>query len=653
MPFIPAAIGAVIGAITTAVGVVGGAVGTFAASIGFGIGTSIIIGTGVIFGLVAGGLYLLSSALKPKPPPPRGSVTQVNVDPNAPQPYVMGEGLVGGALRHDTAYGASLNGVPNPYRLQVIVYSGGGPIQEITPWVDQAAITSYYNGFLYAATQLGAQPESAALALTFSGAPGWDASSKLSGQAAIAWNEKFDKAGKVFASGLPQLGAFGKWVKVYDPRLDSTFPGGSGAHRIGVESTYAWSENPALHAGTYGFGRYQNGKRVLGVGLPADAIDWTAVAAWANVCDANGWKLFGIVYEGQNSSETDRLRNLKDIAAAGGGVPLMSRGKLSFHFETPRIALDTITEADLGDADMTATAMTSWRDRLNTIIPKYLSPDHNWQLVSADPVSVSSYVTEDGEVKQTEWPFNFVKDANQAAQLARYVIEDRRELQPIEITVGPRLRMLRSGDCVDLDLPSLGLDTPAVILRREFDPGKMVTKLVLMGETAGKHAYALGTTGTPPPTPYIGQTAAERDALAARAATPSGYDAALIASSYTTDADPADGLMQATASAITVETHTRNYSDRAVSVTGATLTVNSGGTALTTSTLYNVYYDDAARAGGAVTMKATQDAAAAANSPAHPDRHYVGTITTATVGGPATYGDGGIPPGWDPTYWYY
>src|SRR3546814_5950661 len=124
-----------------------------------------------------------------------------------------------------------------------------------------------------------------ALSPQWAGTPGWGSAYKLSGQAAIGWSYKFDKKGKKFANGLPVTGAYLTGVKVYDPRLDSTFPGGSGSCRLGDESTYVYSENPALHAGTYAYGRYQNGKRTFGIGLPADGIDWAVVAAWATVCE--------------------------------------------------------------------------------------------------------------------------------------------------------------------------------------------------------------------------------------------------------------------------------------------------------------------------------------------------------------------------------
>lgn len=477
------------------------------------------------FASIAATAANIGSQALAKPPNARGSVSQILIQPDAPQPYVMGEGYFAGVLRHDTGYGPTLDKVPNPYRWMPVVYSGGGPVQSISPRVDYGAIGGYYSGFLYTDTQMGATPEPDALTPEWSGAPGWGTASKLSGQAAIGWNLKFDKKGKVFANGVPLLGAYGQWVRVYDPRKDSTYPGGSGSHRLGDESTYEWSENPALHAGTYAFGRYQNGKRTIGMGLPADGIDWTVIAAWANVCEANGWTMFGVVYE-----PGDRWANLKDICIAGGGEPIAG-GILSFRYSAPVVALDTITADDLTDDAASVMAMQSFRDRINTAVPKYRSPQHNWELVDAEPKVVPTFLTEDGEEKREVWPFNFVKNADQAAQLATYRIWDSRELAPVTLPCKPRMRHYRPGECLELDLPELGLNTTAIILNRTIDPTAMSVTLELMGETPAKHAYCLGETGTPPPTPAIGQTPEERDAIAAAA---NGSSQALIVGSPTT-----------------------------------------------------------------------------------------------------------------------
>lgn len=440
-----------------------------------------------------------------KPPPVRGTVTQLLIAPDVPQPYVMGEGYYAGVLRHDAAYGATLNDVPNPYRGMVVVYSGGGPTQSITPYVDKAAVTGWYSGYLYTDTQLGATPEAAALTPNFGGFPGWDASSKLSGQAAILWNLLFDKKGKRFASGVPQIGAYGQWVKAYDPRLDSTFPGGSGAHRIDDETTWEWTENPALHFGTYAYGRHQNGVRTIGCGLTS--IDWGVIAAWANVCEANAWTIFGVVYEPGN-----RWDNLKDIAAAGGAVPVVSSGGLlSVKYWAPQVPLDTITAADIAEGQVTYSPLQSWDERINTVVPRYTSPDHEWNQVAAEPVSIAGFVTEDGEEKRKEWPYNLVKDPEQAAQLAAYQIYEGREISPIVIPCLPRMRAYRPGECLTLDLPDYGLEMEAIILHRQLDPATMTVTLTLIGETDAKHAIALGQTPAPPATPVAGQDGEDRD----------------------------------------------------------------------------------------------------------------------------------------------
>lgn len=501
----------VVGTIAGAVALVATAAVTFggsafaATAIGGALGGA--GGIAAVSGIIAG-VANIGSQLLYKPPPARGSVTQVLIAPDAPTPYVMGEGYFAGVLRHDAGYGATLKKIPNPYRWMVSVYSTGGPIDSITPMVELAGVGSWYSGFLYTDTQLGACPEASALAPNFAGAPGWPSTAKLNGLAAIGWNLKFDKDGKVFASGVPRLGASGKWVKVYDPRKDSTFPGGSGAHRLGDEATYEWSENPALHAGTYAFGRYQNGKRVFGIGMPVKGVDWTGLAAWANICDANSWSIFGVIYEPGN-----RWDNLKEICAAGGCTPVFANGLIGWHYSAPKVALDTITDADIADYGYNVTAMTSWRDRMNSIRPKYRSATHDWELVTADAVTADSFVIEDGELKQVEWPFNLVREADQAAQLGTYKMWDSREFQPITLTCLPRLRDYRPGECLHITLPELDLDTDAIILTRELNPATMAVTFTLIGETPGKHDYALGRTATPPATPALKQTVEERDEL--------------------------------------------------------------------------------------------------------------------------------------------
>ena len=585
---------------------------------------------------LVGGVANIGARALAKPPPARGSVTDVVVEIDPPTPYCMGEGYFAGVMRHRVGYGPTIKKVPNPYLWEVTVHSHGGPIEgPLRRQFDFQDVTNWYSNYFGSDAQLGAVPEADALVPPYGAAPGWSAAHKLSGQAAIGWNHRFDKDGKRYASGLPVRGGLAKWVKVYDPRKDSTFPGGAGAHRLGQEATYEWSENPALHAGTYAFGRYQNGKRVLGMGLPADAIDFAAIAAWASDCDANGWTMFGVVFE-----PGDRWANLKDICAAGGGEPVPLHDGIGFHWDRPRVALDTITEDDIvGDAEVTA--MQSWRDRLNTIVPEFIDPASNWERVKAEPVVGASYLAEDGEPRREVWPFNFVKDPAQAGQLAAYKLVNSRELWPVTLVCGPRLRLYRPGDCLHLDLPQLGLDSPAVILRREVDPAAMTVTLTLMGETAGKHAYALGTSAVPPPTPAIGQTGEDRDRTAAQAERPAGLDTVMLAGSYMrglagniVQEANGDGTVD-----VTIPAHTRVYGD------GSEVAVAEGVLTLPESTTRLVFYDDADFDGGAVPYDTTSVAADAYFSAAHPYRHFVAVVTTVDAAGDGGSTGGSSPPG--------
>lgn len=607
------------------VALVAGAIALVAATggvfgLGLVVGSSIVAATTIatVAGIVAG-VASLGAQLLTKPPPARGSITQVTVASDPPQPCLLGETYFGGVLRHDTGYGATLKKVPNPYRGMVIEYSGCGPVDALVEaQVDFTSIGAYYSGFLATASQLGATPESTALVPPLSAPmPGWSATSKLSGQAAILWNFKFDKEGKVFSSGLPVLGAVWRGVKVYDPRLDSTYPGGAGAQRIANEATWTWSANPALHALAYAYGRRQNGVLVFGVGLDVEAIRVADFVTLANVCDANAWRVSGVIQE-----PGDRWATLKEVLLAGGAEPVFAGGLLSLRVRTPQVALDTIVEDDLvGEAQVTA--MQSYRDRLNTVIPKYRSPAHNWELVSATQVQVPTYLAEDGEEMTEELTYGLVRDATQATQLAAYRLVDGRELGPITLVCGPRLRAFRPGECLHLNLPALALDIDAVILTREIDPGAMTVTFTLIGESAAKHAYALGRVGTPPPTPALGQTAAQRDAIAAQTVLTAGSGAHRLIS-----LNPLYPLTSNDVS-ITVAAFTGVTDD------GRTIAFAAGSvTGLTASTAYNVFWNGAAYSAAVAPATAQM---------ADSDLVFIGF--QATDNGAGTYPGGSTPPG--------
>lgn len=485
----------VIGAVAAVATGVGAIVGAKAFLLATGVSLATVGAVGTLAGLVAG-----LTASRPSGSV-QGSQTQVSFDPQAGIPYIAGRTGFAGVARHQDTYGAK-----NIFLGTVLVFSGCGPVQEFESFsVDRGAVTfsagaatGDYAGWMWLDTQLGATPEASALTASQGTLPGWGAANKLSGYCAALWELKFDKNGKKFAAGVPLPMAVIKGVKVYDPRLDSTYPGGSGTHRSDDESTWEYSENPWLHALAWALGRHQNGKRVMGVGMPADSIDVAAYVEAANIADTNGWTCGGVV-----SSQDDKWNVLKLMCQAGGGQPMRLGGMLSCHYETSRVSLATITDADLiGKASVTATQPR--RDRINTAVPRCRLETHGWEVTSLEAVSVASYVTEDGDTRTREVDFPLVQDKDQAAQLAAYEIVNAREFGPIRLTLKTKWLGYKPGDCLTLDIEELGLASQtAIITGRTLDPSTGAVTLELKSETASKHAFALGLTGTAPPTPSL------------------------------------------------------------------------------------------------------------------------------------------------------
>lgn len=582
------------------------------------------------------GVANAASSLLAQPQPQGGSVNNVLIDASAPTPYIIGRTMTGGALVHDAGYGADYKKIPNPNRSMVFVYSDCGPVQSVEALYTDGSyataagnVNGYYSGHMHFAKQVGSRPQFSALSGNQGSIPRWGSSYKLSGKAAGIVTMRWDKKQVKFSGGTPRFSAIVQGVKVYDPRLDSTYPGGSGSCRVDNEATFVYSENPSLHALTYIYGRYEGTKKIFGVGKAIESIDVPAFVEWANVCDTNNWKVGGIIYE-----PADRWNNLKLIMQAGSARPVHNNGVLSVVFNSPKVPVATFTEDDLANGDISIPSTQSFRDRINGIVPRYRSSGHNWEYIPGTAVTVPQYVAADGEDKRKEIQYTLCQANQQAAQLAGYEIVNSRELTGITIPFKPKILPYGPGEAISLNMPNLGLVGTYVIESRRFDPLTAITQTTVRTETASKHPFALGATTTPPeaPTLTLGE---DLDATNFGTSGSAAALEALIASSWTKDL-----VITATnAGEITLSNHSRVYADETVSVIGDVI---SG---LTLDTRYSVYYDDSERDGGAVTYAATTTHVDAQTSEETPSRHFVGyvTIPETSASEPNT-GETSVPP---------
>jgi hypothetical protein len=592
----------------------------------FGVTAATFTAVGAIAGAASAVLSLAAGTPKGSV---GGSATQFKIDKDAGIPVAIGRTYSGGNVVHRQYYGSK-----NSLESWVTVHSIGpvrslGPllINKVAVALAGTAITGSYANWMWLDQQLGACPETRALTGPQGPFPGWGAGSTLSGLAADLWTLKFDTKGKVYPNGVPQRGRIVEGVYVYDPRLDSTYPGGSGPCRLGQEATYVWSENPALHTVTWAYGRVQNGVLVAGGGMEIDGIDMAPFVDWANVCDANGWKAGGIVYTTSDNS----WDILKMIAQSGGGEVFPVGAQLSCCFSAPRVSIGTITTNDIaGDVDVPGTS--SRRLRRNTVIPRVRLESHGWEEVPLDAIPIPDYVAADGGSRPTEIRLPLVQQVDQGAQLGLYTILDARELDGITLPCKVYAIGYRPGDCLTVDIPEAALSARDVVVRnREIEGSTMAVTLTCRSETHAKHPFCLGKTGAAPPTPDL--------------SVPESYPVENLSAlqlGVATSFPIGLSITAADGGAITISDHTRRYTDGHpdVAVTGATIA--SG---LAAGAFRAIGYDDPDRLGGEVAYALYADDIDARVAPDNPGRHYVGFATIPTAGSPPASGGGATPPG--------
>ncbi|GEM_PF-2107601 len=472
-----------------------------------GISAATLTAIGTYGGLAAGVLSAISAATAPGLSA-QGSQTSFTTNPQSGLPYAMGRTRMSGLRIY-----AATNTRPGYTKFNDLLWFGamlsiGGQIQQIERFTADGEVVTFdtsgnaigtYHDYQAQKVHLGG-PQASALALSLMGgtAPGWSTQHRLSGITHAMWCLRFNKQGEMYGAGAPEPAWIGKWVRVYDPRLDSTYPGGSGTCRALDETTYVWSDNPAIHALTWALGRWQNGRRTCGIGAPVANIRVAEFVECANVCEANGWKVGGVEWTTDSKWDT-----LKRILQAGGAVPTQTGAMIGCLVSAPRSAIATIESRHLLDS-LSIAATKSRRDRFNTVIPRYVDEDSDWSVISGTAIKVPDYVTADRgqRTKEIDYPLVQVfsgQQAKQPGQLAAYDIVNSREAGPINFTTGPEWIGLKTGDVVLLNVPEEGLvDQPVLITRRAPDPSTGKVSFSAETETYSKHAFALGQTTTPP-----------------------------------------------------------------------------------------------------------------------------------------------------------
>jgi hypothetical protein len=292
-----------------------------------------------------------------------------------------------------------------------------------------------YIGVLTRAIKLGAPNQTS---ISVGGGTQWLNTSTMTGIAymVLKWTKNDEK----LPNGPPsRYTNIVEGALVYDPRRDSTQPGGSGSHRITDQTTWNYGtldsngvpigRNNALQALWYLLGwRVTNpvtGEQVLvaGRGIEPNDINIQSFITGANNCEAAGYYTDMIL-----STENEHTSNEDKITGDGLIATLIDPGGLWSYYanvdDTASVAV-YITDDDILD-----TGKVSWNEykgmseQFNQVVGKFIDPSATalYQPRAYPMVRDGNYETNLGVKRRRSIDFEQIQDALLAQRLARLML---------------------------------------------------------------------------------------------------------------------------------------------------------------------------------------------------------------------------------------
>jgi len=244
----------------------------------------------------------------------------------------------------------------------------------------------------------------------------WDAKTRiLRGIPSIGIRIKITEAVDGKLQPLAQI----KGAKLYDPRLDSTVPGGSGLHRLATPSTWEWSENPKLAELTYLIGGSVNGTRIFGMGKDEAAIDLENFASEANICEeqidvVGGGTIDRYTCNGLLIPSSNHKANLQKLLSASAGTMDASGGIYRTFAGAWRASSMTLTESDIDGAPTEMQLQIDQSNEVNIISGSFADSADKWVVKEYPELTDSASIALFGEnAKKLDLPFTNPDEATE------------------------------------------------------------------------------------------------------------------------------------------------------------------------------------------------------------------------------------------------
>jgi hypothetical protein len=467
--------------------------------------------------LVSGGLTVAASLLQ-KTPKVTASQTErlsASIDPRAFRKSVLGQTACPVEIRYE-----EWSGKDQEYCDWIVLHASHAMdgIEEI--WFDTEMAWSATTGVVGKWAGYFSIPHivlegSPANAFTF-GSGRWNAASaRLTGCAYSHWRFKVTGNGKKaespFSGGLPsRITVIGRGAKLYDPRRDSTVPGGNGPMRADDQSTWRYTTDDGVTIGenlplqilrvVLGW-RIRNPstgelKLATGSGVPARRLNLATFIDAANLADelvnrsAGGteprYHGAGVISEGD-----DPKASLDMLCTGCCGRFRDTGGKLSLviaHNDLASAAIDDgLTDHDVvgaftwdPDAALEATP--------NVVRGKYVDASANslYQLIDYPEVRLPS---PDGQDRFFPLDLGVVESPSQAQRIAKMVLQRKQYPREFSAPFDIRAWKYSVGDVVPFTFAALGFNRRIFRVKdQELGQGG-VCNMTLTVETPALYAW--------------------------------------------------------------------------------------------------------------------------------------------------------------------
>lgn len=442
--------------------------GPIATAIGAGAATAAAIAAvGASLALSTASMALFG----PKIPKTQISRLNVSLDPSTPRKAVFGTTAMPLDLRYHESSGTDQEYVD--YIIAVAAHKVASIteiwFEEKQAWTLAGGVTGTYSGYLTVTVRTEG---TAGNYISINGGGKWGSTRRLTGCAYLHLRIKrtglTKKAESPLVSGLPsRVTVIGDGALLYDPRKDSTVPGGSGSHRATDQSTWGAytnaddTDNPALQLLWWLLGWEINGKLSVGCGVPYTRIDMESFITAANACDENVTLAIGGTQKRYRTSGTasdadDRMEIINNLLASMNGTLRDNGGKLTVTAMKNDLAdyVLTFNEGDmLGEFDWQQTRGLT--ENYNIARGRYVDPSANslYQMVDYPEVG---FAAPDGIERVMSLDLPYVEDGRRAQRIAKQVLQRNQYRGMFSTTFNAKALGCQVGDVVRINLEALG-----------------------------------------------------------------------------------------------------------------------------------------------------------------------------------------------------